>query len=159
MSLLQISLLRSFGYGRSPFSLIHRLPRCLPLSLSLSLAVSPSFEWLTPRVCATGVLFLRRNPKLMVNYIRPATELGLSRARRVFFSLRHAPPRGFTADPVKRKRATSSARTGPGVSVTDMPASLASLAQTRVRMRRFAKETSAQREPFGGRPLSPGEIK
>lgn len=56
-----------------PFSLIH----CLSHSVSICY-LSAALFWIAHATSARRVLFLRRNPKLMVNYIRPATKLGLS---------------------------------------------------------------------------------
>lgn len=50
------------------------------------------FSWASSRYTASAMSLLR-NLKLMVNYIRPATQHGWTRTRRVFFSLRHVPPR------------------------------------------------------------------
>lgn len=73
-----------FGYS-DPFSLIHRLFLARShfiLLVRVSLFV---LVWIahTILVCA-GMLFLQRNPKLMVNYIRPATELGLESTKGLF---------------------------------------------------------------------------
>ncbi|KAF7412051.1 hypothetical protein V1477_002752 [Vespula maculifrons] len=50
------------------------------MSHSISLSCPGPFELASTSEC--GEFLLRRNPKLMVNYIRPVTELGLERARR-----------------------------------------------------------------------------
>nr|KAF7438729.1 hypothetical protein H0235_001120 [Vespula pensylvanica] len=50
------------------------------MSYSISLSCPGPFELASTSEC--GEFLLRRNPKLMVNYIRPVTELGLERARR-----------------------------------------------------------------------------
>lgn len=87
-------------------------------SLTLSLGRAPT--WQEGKGTRGRVSFLRRNPKLMVNYIRPATELGLESTGWVFFSSRHAPPRATAA---RIQEETSSQRVllmPRRVSVTDM---------------------------------------
>ena len=89
--LFMISKTCSFRRARSAalFSFTHLLNISTRFTFPfLCLSRSFSLRW-----AHDTSVSLRRNLKLMVNYIRPATEVGWTRARRVFFSLRHAPPR------------------------------------------------------------------
>ncbi|KAL2718729.1 hypothetical protein V1478_012605 [Vespula squamosa] len=72
------------------FMRANRFTKCIPpfsrlfvslMSHSIPLSCRSPFELASMSEC--GEFLLRRNPKLMVNYIRPVTELGLERARRL----------------------------------------------------------------------------
>lgn len=92
--------------------------------------------------CAFGVSFLGRNPKLTVNYICPATEIGFSRAREGPFLV--CGTRRHVASHDEEETSNALGPRHGAVSVTDRRTSTAKAEKTR------AMRTAA-------RPLSPRE--
>lgn len=126
-----------------PFSLIH----CLSRSVRSICRLSSALFWIAHAMSARRVLFLRRNPKLMVNYIRPATELGLSREHEGSF-LVYGTRRHVASPPTPWRGNEQPARLAWGrVSVTDMLRHHSLL--PRVRTKSFAYERSSRSREGG----------